>query len=174
MRVPATYGGSGLGDNTQGFRRDRLIWLAWILGGFALSGLLILAGWQGSRASAQAGPPLGSVGPDAILDDPRQYLGQTVAVDGEVARVFGRRAVALRSRSARQGLLVVLSDAAEAGPLRQGQAVRVLAMVRPMNRQEARMLPRALAGEIDPADLLGTYRDDPYLLALQVRPTAKP
>ncbi len=164
-----------MGGNTQSYRRDRLIWLAWIVGGFVFSGLLILAGWQGSRASAQAGPPLGSVGPDAILDDPRQYLGQTVAVDGEVARVLGRRAVALRSRSARQGLLVVLSDtAAEAGPLHEGQAVRVLARVRPMSRQEAQMLPRAQAGEMDPGDLLGTYRDDPYLLALQVRPTARP
>ncbi len=152
--------------------RRHILALAWTAGGILISGLLVLAGISASRASAQARAVPGQVRTDQVLADPRSYLSHTVTIDAEVARVWDGRALALRSHSIRQGLLVVLGreGAQMEVPLREGLRVQVLGTVRLMNRQEA------LALGMDPAhdDLPAIYRDDPYLLALQITPGAGP
>ncbi len=141
-----------------------------LMGALALSGMLVVAGLRAGSAHAQAGPAPPAACVDAVLAQPRRYLHTDVTVTGEVLRLWGRRAVALRSHSVHQGLLVVLEgqSADEAG-LRVGQRVEVWGEVRPMGQTEMRALDRWLLADANSDRLLTFFGRDPYILAREIR-----
>ncbi len=154
----------------DGKQRQHMIWLACLGGGIILSSLLVLEGLTASRASAAAVPELPARMADEILTEPRHFLWRDVAVDGEVGRSISGRAFALRSRTVRQGLLVVLDEpAASAAPtVSSGRPVEVRGTVHVLTRQEVRALKKRLGVDLD--SLLATHGNHPYILALEVRP----
>ncbi len=146
--------------------------LAWLVGGIVLSGLLITGGLNASGANAEAGPARTALAPDAVLDEPRHFVSQSIAIDGEVARVLGPRAFTLRSRSVRQGLLVVLTEQGlRAGPAPQeGQAVEADGTIRLLDRREVHALGQEFGLDLSRDPALASYGSHPYLLARSIRP----
>jgi len=149
---------------------QHLVRLACILGGIALSSLLVFVGLAASQASAESRPRLAALGPDEALCEPRRLLFQAVTVEGEIVRVLSHRAFALRSRSVRQGLLVVLSDQAmqREALLAVGRRVVVSGTVRLLGRQEGRALEREFGLDLNRDGLPIAYGNHPYVLALEV------
>ena len=158
------------------YQRQRLVWLTCVLGGFVLCGFLVLRGVAAAQTSTrvrQEGPIQAS---DDVLEAPREYLHRPIAIEGQVARVLSARVVALRSRAARRGLLIILSDEAaqHTDTLREGQTVTILGIVRPLNRQELAALERQYRLEVSASALLAGYANHPYILAFEVRPRTGP
>jgi len=151
--------------------RQHVIWLVWLVGAIGLSGWLVLAGLTASEARAVSEPAPAHPAADQILGQPRHLLYHSVTVDGEIARVWNSRTFALRSRSTRCGLLVVLGDQAArpALPLQQGQQVTVTGTVRPLSRQDMEILESWAAAPSEQLVLQATYAYHPYVLAQEVR-----
>ncbi|MDI7274777.1 MAG: hypothetical protein QME94_02245 [Anaerolineae bacterium] len=154
------------------YQRQRLVWLACVLGGFLICSLLVLRGMAAGQASVQPGQEHPVQVPDEILETPRRYLHQSVAVEGEIARVLSDRVITLRSRSVRKGLLVVLSDEACDPGLRltEGQPVRVEGIVRTLHRPEVSALEERYGLGVSRQSLLASFGSHPYVLAYEVRP----
>ncbi|HOG45472.1 MAG TPA: hypothetical protein PLJ35_12905 [Anaerolineae bacterium] len=150
--------------------RRHASWLVGLAGALVLSGLLVVAGLSAGRARAEVQGAPATAEASAILAQPRGYLFRSVVVRGEVIRLWGRRALALRCHSVRQGLLIVLSEhAAEAG-LRAGQTVDVSGSVRSVSRKELQALDHGRGVDADSGRLLARYGGDPYILADEVQP----
>jgi hypothetical protein len=153
-----------------------LVWLTCVLGGFVLCGFLVLRGVAAAQTSAQVRQAGAVQTSDEVLEAPRQFLHQPVALEGQVTRVLSPRVLALRSRATRRGLLIVLSDEAaqHASILREGQTVTILGIVRPLNRQELAALERQYQLGVGASVLLAGHASHPYILAYEVRPRAGP
>jgi len=144
------------------------VWLLGLGGALALSGLLVLWGLSAGRTGTEA--PAGEAAVDAILAQPRRYLGKEVTVRGEVMRVWGNGVVALRSGPLRQGLLVVVDGAGvQDGELHVGQVVEASGRVSTIRRQEVQGL-KYQGVELRNDILRAVHGCDPYIAAIEIRP----
>lgn len=80
---------------------------------------LLLLACAGFLGACQAEEPNTGVTIDDIVDNPQDYVGQTVTVSGEIGRVYGPNAFTLGSDAALgEGILVIIPSTANVTGLR--------------------------------------------------------
>lgn len=144
--------------------------LAYLIGAIAMSSVLVFVGLAGSQARAQALSAQTCLTPDIPLSEPRPMLWQTVSVHGTVDRILEEHAFTLRSRTAKQGLLIVHGPATGGDPpLEVGQEVEVVGTVRILSRGEVARLADAVGLQLGHDGRPSGHGDHPYILAFAVR-----
>ncbi len=135
-----------------------------------MSSVLVFAGLAGSQASAQAVSARTLLTPDDPLIEPRPLLWRTITVRGTVDRILEDQAFTLRSRSIKQGLLVVYSSSTKSHTtLQVGQEVEVRGTVRILSRKEVARLAQVIGLGLTYDGRPAGHGNHPYILAYEIR-----